>query len=746
MGFLEQCFLVFFQTSLTAGIFILFVLAFLRIFGNKVSIQMKYTLWSIIFIRLIVPVMPQTNVNYNNIGRVISNFQSNNTETLIDSDNNSSISKSNKAIDINEKLGANDYVQENINEDSAQYEKNNVLKIVVDVAAVLWCAGMAVLAFTLILSLVRFKKEFKYLEKVNDENVIKILNKLKNSINLKSNIGIYRCDNRKSPCIYGIIKPKIYLPKCVLKLDESMLSHILLHELIHYKRKDLYINVLNWITLLLHWFNPLVWIAIKKIKVHREYACDCCVLESLGDEENIDYGMTIINLSKLFIQNKGIQFGLGFERSNIIKGRIEMVKRFKKGSFKISVKAALGCLVAAAVVCANGIIVNAVALDNSSVENAASQTSIENKHEFLVDSTIKVYESVSKTKEIAGFDFKLPENILGCGKPEAYQIIKISDDSNAIDVHFHGNNIGFTLDIFKDEPTDALRKIFEIYNTLDGTINRDGDTFEYNKEQMNIGNVEGYSITQKVTTPERIINGNTIPSEMDEGKYFVWENDGLWYGISYSSKYESNGEVKEFNDLEYVDLEKIASSLKNIDEIKNIDYLTEAEEELSIDTGIMNVYDKGDLQKAEEKLGFNAKFPVIIKDKVIQDSLLEITSDSDIYNNNINYQLINYYKDDNNRISFAQSKHDNCNQYNSAKNNGYIVWDGNRVYTNKVEIDGHEVYRIMEKGEYEGEPKEIITVYYFWEEDGIYYGVTLLNTDGYHDEIVGEFMNSKTID
>lgn len=745
MGFLERCFLVFFQTSLTAGIFILFVLAFLRIFGNKVSIKVKYLLWSLVFIRLIVPVMPQTNVDYNNVGKIISDFQLNNNETLIESDNDGSISKSNNMIDINKQLGTGNYLQENINEEFIQYEKNNALKVVVDVAAVLWCGGMAVLAFTLILSLFHFKKELKNLEKVNDENIIKILNKLKNSINLKSHIGIYRCDNRKSPCIYGIIKPKIYLPECVLKLDESMLSHILLHELIHYKRKDLYINVLSWITLLLHWFNPLVWIATKKMKAYREYACDCCVLESLGEEENIDYGMTIINLSKLFIQNKGIQFGLGFERSNIIKGRIEMVKEFKKGSFKISVKTALGCLVAAVVVCTNGVVVNAVNLDNSSVENVVSQAMTENKHEFLIDSPFKVYESINKAKEIAGFEFKLPENTLGADKPEQYQVTKVSDDSNAISIYFIGNDNGrgFTLNIFKDDPEDALSKIYESHNRFG---DKNDNVIEYNKEQLNVGGVKGYSVTQRVTTPERIIDGNTIPKEIDEGKYFVWENDSVWYCIPYANKYDIDGQVDESNDLEYEDLDKIASSLKNINEIKNIDYLTEVESELSIDTGLMNVYDKDDLQKAEKKLGFNAKFPLTIKDTKIQDSLLDITMDSDIDSNDINYELINYYKDENNRITFAQSKHDSYNQYNSAKNNGYIVWDGNRMDTEKVEIDGHEVYRSMDKEEYKVDPKEIITVYYFWEEDGIYYSITLFNTDGYNDEIAEEFIKSKTVD
>lgn len=738
MGFLEQCFLIIFQTSLTAGIFILFIFIFLKIFDSKVSIQIKYLLWGLVFIRLLVPVMPQTNVDYN-IGQKINNLQLSNSEQFIEVDKNASTLQSSKLNSINEQLEFVDYGQVKSDDNSTEYEKNDVIKVVVDILAILWCTGMAILIFMLILSLVHFKREVKNLEKVNDENVIKILNTLKSNICLKSHIDIYRCDDRKSPCISGIIKQKIYLPECVLKLDENMLSHILLHELIHYKRKDLYINMISWGILLLHWFNPLVWIATKKIKVCREYACDCCVLESLGEEKNIDYGMTIINLSKIFIQNKGIQFGLGFERSNMIKGRIEMVKNFKKGSSKISVKAALGCLVAAVVVCTNGIIVNAVDLDNSVDESTSIGTIIENKHEFLIDSPFKVYENISKVKEVLGFDFKLPENILGADKPEQYQIVKVSNDSNALSVYFTGNEnaSGFTLEIFKDDPEEVLGKIHESHSRF---ANKDNSIKEYTKEQLNIGNVEGYIITQKVTTPERIIDENKIPKKIDEGKYFVWENDSVWYGISYASKYEIDGEVNEYNGFEYSDLDKIASSLKNIDEIENIDYLSETEQELSVGTGVMNVYDKDDLQKAEKKLGFNAKLPLTIKETKICDSLLNITMDSDIDNNDINYEIINHYRDENNIIIFDQSKHDTYNRYNSAKNNGYIIQNEDRIYTEKVEIDGHEVYRHKENDE------GTISVEYFWEEDGVYYSITMFNTDGYHDEIAEEFINSKTVD
>ncbi|RJG22496.1 hypothetical protein DQX05_17780 [Paenibacillus thiaminolyticus] len=43
-----------------------------------------------------------------------------------------------------------------------------------------------------------------------------------------------------------------------------------------------------------HWMNPFVWFMLRQMKADRELACDACVLEALGEEEAVPYGMTII--------------------------------------------------------------------------------------------------------------------------------------------------------------------------------------------------------------------------------------------------------------------------------------------------------------------------------------------------------------------------------------------------------------------------------------------------------------------
>lgn len=746
MRFLEQIFLIVFQTSLTAGIIILIIFAILKLFNNNLNIRVKYLLMSLILIRLIVPVTTQTNIKVN-ISEVLKTIQGNNQNKLADKYTSNSKLKNNDTEMINKEPITIDYNQLNVENNQAENQINDILKNIVDAGAIIWCVGLGILTCMLMIVLIKFKSESNNMERIKDGNIIKILNKLKRNINLKSNINLYICDEKKSPCILGFIRPKIYLPHYVLELDEDMISHILLHELMHYKRKDLYLNFICWIILLLHWFNPLVWIALKKLKTYREYGCDCFVLQILGEEKNVDYGMTIINLSKIVTNKRSIQVGLGFERNNLIKGRIEMIKSFKNDSYKISAKAALGCLVAAVVVCTNGITVNALDVNSVSSNNAYNQTSIENRHEFLVDSTVKSYEDINKVKEVSGFNFKLPDYVLEENTPASYQVIKVSDVSNAVQIYFYGKDMDskkdFSLKIFQGDPVDVLKKIDEAHSAY-----KNGDNIESNIQEAKMGEIQGKNVTLTITSPKQIINGYELPETQMVEKNFVWEDDGISYALCYSKVFMQEGKTANVTEISQDEVDKIFISIKSLDELKNVDYTVDLNEgeELSTETGIMSIYDKDDVKKAEEILGFNPNMPLTVNSINIQDSIVGLTSDSDVENNNINYELNNFYKDGKNMMTFSQSKHDTFDRYATAKDKGYIYVNEININTEKIYIDGNEVYRDMEKDVDQENSKETISVGYFWQKDGIYYALTIFNTDGYHDEIAKEFINSKTID
>lgn len=196
MRILEQIFLIVFQTSLTTGILILIVFAILKIFSNKLSIMVKYLLMSLILIRLIVQVTTQTNIKLNII-EVLKIVQLDKEKSLVneyssDSKLNNSESKVNSEDDTLDNLELL-----NKKNNQTQNQKKYILRNIVDVGAILWCLGIVVLMCILTLIFINFKVKFNNLKGIKDENIIKILNRLKQHINLKSNITLCTFDEKR---------------------------------------------------------------------------------------------------------------------------------------------------------------------------------------------------------------------------------------------------------------------------------------------------------------------------------------------------------------------------------------------------------------------------------------------------------------------------------------------------------------------------------------------------------------------
>ena len=86
-----------------------------------------------------------------------------------------------------------------------------------------------------------------------------------------------------APCVTGVVRPTVYLPSSLLdELSDEDLEHVLLHELAHVKRGDLWIGGLTMLLGLLYWFHPLVWLARRRLGELREQCCDRTVTRALG--------------------------------------------------------------------------------------------------------------------------------------------------------------------------------------------------------------------------------------------------------------------------------------------------------------------------------------------------------------------------------------------------------------------------------------------------------------------------------
>lgn len=436
-----------------------------------------------------------------------------------------------------------------------------------------------------------------------------------------------------------------------------------------------------------------------------------------------------------------------------------MIKGFKNGLYNMSSKAVIGGLLAAVVVFTNGISVSALDAGNFSEKTANEvQETAQNGSQFLIDEEIKCYDDINKVKKYAGFDFKLPDYIGNANWEGGYQLIKLTNTNNALVMYFMGGDnqdFAFSLAMFKDDPIQSLEKVLEIKSAFKP---KENDECKVSEREANYGNVKGKDITLTITTPEYTKGKYTIPKSVRTVKYFLWEDNNVYYAIEYNNSLEENGHKGSWIDISQDEAGKIANSFKELNDIKNVDYKTDFSDnrELSTETGIMSIYDKDDLKKAEGILGFNPKMPLnfINNNVVVHGSGVGITGDSDVEKNKINYDLNLFYNYGNKGITFNQSKHDSFDVYKRIKENGYVdrsadEWSVNKkISVDKIDIDGKIVYKYMEsfKNPEENQSEASTEVYYKWEENGVYCSLAFFDTDQYQDEIVKEFVNSKTID
>ncbi|NGZ74797.1 M56 family metallopeptidase [Saccharibacillus alkalitolerans] len=148
------------------------------------------------------------------------------------------------------------------------------------------------------------------------------------------------------PTLLGAVRPRLLLPPEVLtELDESGLRHVLLHELAHVKRFDIAVNMLAAVLTALHWFNPLLIYAFRRMREDQEVACDAMAIGRLEPEERTAYGHTILKLLESSARQVRLPgaAGLSGGRSEI-RRRLTMIKKTQARSFRNTVLGAAALL------------------------------------------------------------------------------------------------------------------------------------------------------------------------------------------------------------------------------------------------------------------------------------------------------------------------------------------------------------------------------------------------------------------
>ncbi|WP_337548450.1 M56 family metallopeptidase [Anthropogastromicrobium sp.] len=300
---MNELFLKIINMSISASWLVLAVLI-LRFVLKKAPKWINVLLWGIVAIRLIFPFSFESTLSLIPSAETIPlNIGMDTTPTI-----NSGISAINNAV--------NPIIsQSNTPMAGASV---NLLQITIGIYEYIWIFGMIALALYTAISYWRLRR------------------KVDTAVRYKDNI--FQSENVSFPFVLGIIKPRIYLP---FKMNGQYLEYVVAHEQAHICRKDHWWKPLGFLLLMIHWFNPLMWLAYVLLCRDIELACDEKVIKELGNEQRGDYTQALVacSVNRRMIAACPLAFG---EVS--VKERVKSVMNYKKPAFWVIIISVIVCV------------------------------------------------------------------------------------------------------------------------------------------------------------------------------------------------------------------------------------------------------------------------------------------------------------------------------------------------------------------------------------------------------------------
>lgn len=251
----------------------------------------------------------------------------------------------------------------------------------------IWIAGLLVFALIIMRAWLNIRRMKNAFRPVANEEVLDLLEQCKQQLHITRKLLVLESPHVQSPMLVGVLKPCLVLPsRCTDWLSKDEIRYILLHELNHLKTKD---NLTNYGIVALqavYWFNPLIWMALKQMRLDCEIACDYAVLQSLDERFHGDYGHAILRFAGRATHSAPFSLASPFVGpKSLIKHRIETIVRFRSDSRRQNIKSIAVVALAALMVVSQLPVASAMNRDDSRYYFTGERTEHEDLGAYFSD-------------------------------------------------------------------------------------------------------------------------------------------------------------------------------------------------------------------------------------------------------------------------------------------------------------------------------------------------------------------------
>jgi len=166
------------------------------------------------------------------------------------------------------------------------------------VAPAIWITGVVLVFSFVTVGRLRLRRIRRRSQAPRGADWMPLLNELCQELDIRRSVILLQSADDVMPATWGWWRPVILLPAAADQWPLERQRVVLLHELAHVKRWDCLTRMITRIVCAVYWFNPLVWLAARRMCVERERACDDLVLN--GGLKASDYASHLVEIARTF--------------------------------------------------------------------------------------------------------------------------------------------------------------------------------------------------------------------------------------------------------------------------------------------------------------------------------------------------------------------------------------------------------------------------------------------------------------
>lgn len=206
----------------------------------------------------------------------------------------------------------------------------------------IWLAGMAVSLAILLIGVLRLTWLAMHARRITGGRWHDLAEEISRGFGLRRPVTLLQSSHPSLLVTWGLAQPKVILPSAADAWTDDRARVVLTHELAHIRRGDWIVQLSAELLRAFYWFNPLLWIACRRLRLESEHACDDEVMSRGVD--GTDYATHLIELARALNQRRHMWFPApAMARPSSLERRVRAMlnDRLDRGSISGGSRAAI---------------------------------------------------------------------------------------------------------------------------------------------------------------------------------------------------------------------------------------------------------------------------------------------------------------------------------------------------------------------------------------------------------------------